>query len=1025
MKTLASYWNRQWILTMVSWAATVIIPFGAVAQTITWDGLGDGADWHDGDNWNPAGVPGAGAEVTVAAGATILLTNETAELASFTMTGGTLTFSNWTTRLQSDTVDLQDGTLTLPAAYTNNAMSNRVWIVCQDFTLGEDAAIDADGKGYLGSHGPGHGGGERRGGGSHGGRGGYGDTGTGLPVYGSVHEPILPGSGGCNGSYGGPGGGAVLIQAGGTVDLHGTITARGLDAVSGHTRGGGGGSGGSIFIDCDIFSGGNIAVLDAGGGEGLSHGGGGGGGRIGVSYNGLQGEPAVRFSTASGLGGGSSASSTSDLNERGWFLGSGWGTLSLSDEALITETLDNHRFDHVNLYFRESDVISLNRLTVSNSAVVFATPGLDMTVTGDVLIGANGEWGIGELFGDSNSVLAVGNDMIVTNGGTFSVYSGLAVGTLDGFGARIEVANELAVTDASWIHPYSHSTNGGSARFVLGTLTVAADSGFNAFARGYAGREGDAPGVQGANSSRGTGGSHGGRGGSSDTFRPQSGNIGSLERPVRPGSGGYDTSSYGGGLIYIEVVNAHISGTINANGGSGRDYHLGGGAGGGIVIDSHNLSGQSPLFSADGGRGTSGGRGGGGGGGRIALHYQDVSGLVQPRFRTSPGRPSCHNTSEYSPWQLYSGEGTVWCSTPELLSETIDNQRFVDVRFYAENFDAWTVANLTVSNSVITFAEDGFNLNVTGDVTIGPNGALGIGAVSGAAQPTLTCGGDLTVLADGVLNVFAGSTNGVDSVLGAEVNISGAMIVETGGWVYPYSHEYTAGGGGSPRFRARSLTVAENAGFKAVGRGYRYGNGFTSAGTRCGGGHGGRGGDSIAGSGGAAYGLELAPFRPGSGGGSGASGSGGGVIWLEIATTVELEGTLDTDGSECVGGAGGGGAGGSVLISANDVRSKGGAVLRAVGGDGRTETSGNNTGGGGGGGRIAVWRKVPDQERAMLFEGQPVPRLHDRISDEEEPFNRFSGSFSVDGGASGYGPGEPGTIRFVDGTPTGTVIILR
>lgn len=97
--------QRLWVglaLAMVVGALSVL-----PVNSKSWSASGNGWDWFDGDNWSPVGVPGADAAVTVASGASILLTNETAALASFTMTGGAMTFSNWFTRVRAVEVELQ------------------------------------------------------------------------------------------------------------------------------------------------------------------------------------------------------------------------------------------------------------------------------------------------------------------------------------------------------------------------------------------------------------------------------------------------------------------------------------------------------------------------------------------------------------------------------------------------------------------------------------------------------------------------------------------------------------------------------------------------------------------------------------------------------------------------------------------------------------------------------------------------------------------------------------------------------
>jgi len=978
---------------------------------ISWTGGGDGTNWFDNANWSTS-VPGAGDTVSIGSG-DIILTNETAILSSFTMTGGTLTFSNWTTRLRADTVDLQGGELTLPPAFSETDMSNRVWIACQDFTLGTNASVNVDGKGYIAANGPG---GSstlyRRGGGGYGGRGGWGDLGPGGSVYGSVHEPMQPGSGGCS-TTGGAGGGAVLIQATGSIALYGTISSIGADGSGTHYSGG---SGGAIFIDCDQLSGSANALLIVSGGDGTSNSGGGGGGRIAVDYSTLQGSPEIRVSTAPGVGW-----TDSRIATVGWFQGTGWGTLSLPDDGLLSETLSGQRFQYVKLYFKNMSDWSLANLTIENSQVVFATPGAAVNVAGDLLVDTGGHFGIGEFDGASNAVLTVGNNLVVTNGGGFSVFSGPATAALEDFGAHVVVTNELVVADGSWVYPHSHSTDGGSPKFSATTVTVETGGGFNAHGLGYAGKMGPEPGDD--NGARGSGGGHGGRGGSSDAYFYGGGAVnGLLEYPVRPGSGG-GSRYFGGGLIALWATNCMISGTLNADGVSG--VNLGGGAGGGIVIDCASLSGQSPLFHAEGGDGSSG-LGGGGGGGRIALHYDSLAGLVSPKFSTAPGIGQS-NGRETDSWWQEAGEGTLWCSTAELLSETIDGDRFTQVRFYADGFDAWTVANLTVSNSAIVFGTDGFELNVTGDMTVGPNGTLGLGAISGNLQPVLNCGGNLTVGAGGALHVFGGRTNGVDLAVGAFVDVDGELVVENGGWIFPYSHAEL---GSSPRFRADSLDVASDSGFNAIGRGYPTQSGpgagtFAASWRGGGGGYGGWGGDgSSSARGGTSNGWANAPVFPGSGGGQlngynpPTGGSGGGTIWIEVLNAVRLSGQLRADGTEGRSNSGGG-SGGGILVCAGRFDVSPEALLCADGGEGQI-----SHGGGGGGGRIALWREVSAANQALLFTGGSG----DGLSVTTEPFSGVEGTPRVDFGF-GYTGGtqlaEVGTIRFVDGRLKGTLFILR
>ena len=145
------------------------------------------------------------------------------------------------------------------------------------------AIVSVSAKGYAPGKGPSPGL-EPGWGASHGGQGAPksgGESNRPAPVFGSIFEPSACGSGGtvAEGTAAGigHGGGVIRIEAGGDIEIYGSIRA------DGDTRGGaalrGGAAGGSI----DLRAGGNIRILDNGsvsadGGPAFSSGGGGGGG---------------------------------------------------------------------------------------------------------------------------------------------------------------------------------------------------------------------------------------------------------------------------------------------------------------------------------------------------------------------------------------------------------------------------------------------------------------------------------------------------------------------------------------------------------------------------------------------------------------------------------------------------------------------------------------------------------------------------------------------------------------------------
>jgi hypothetical protein len=124
--------------------------------------------------------------------------------------------------------------------------------------------------------------------GSGAGNGGYGGNAAtnsvlgGLASFGSVSAPTT--SGGIGGgdsqhSFGGLGGGVIILNVSGTLQLNGTLSAEGGNGTG---TGGGGGSGGSLDLNIGSLTG--LGVIAANGGSGAnSQGGGGGGGMIGIT----------------------------------------------------------------------------------------------------------------------------------------------------------------------------------------------------------------------------------------------------------------------------------------------------------------------------------------------------------------------------------------------------------------------------------------------------------------------------------------------------------------------------------------------------------------------------------------------------------------------------------------------------------------------------------------------------------------------------------------------------------------------
>lgn len=357
------------------------------SNTFVWEGSVNN-DWFEPLNWDLQAVPFDGAEVIINAGADILLSAPSAELASLDMFGGTLTFTNWDTSLNASDIVVQAGAvLTTPAVDVDTATSNRVYVICENFTLESGGEINVDAKGYGGgwnSDGQGPGIGFAAG---HGGRGGDDfPSHRGGPVYGDASAPIGPGSGGKSidartGNMAGNGGGSVRINATGNVRIDGVITADG-GAGAGYSAAG---SGGAIWINCLTFEG--NGVLRAEGNEGPSRPwGGSGGGRIAVIYDAVaQAElpvPDALFSVRGGLTPAGGRTRDGDI-----------GTLYFTDTQFITPVM---RYSGQLVFASEPTELIFDSLTLTNAWLRFNDGLEQFSVEGDLVVdGASARLDIG------------------------------------------------------------------------------------------------------------------------------------------------------------------------------------------------------------------------------------------------------------------------------------------------------------------------------------------------------------------------------------------------------------------------------------------------------------------------------------------------------------------------------------------------------------------------------------------------------------------------------------------------------
>lgn len=1019
--------RRRFGMAMAFVVLAVWSPRVSGQAATAWNGAT--GNWSQVGNWT-YGVPAAGMDVVITNGS-VLLDAETPVLNLFQMTGGTLVFSNWTTRLNATNITLGGGVVTLPAPFTDSQMSNRVWFACSnDFAMGTSAVINVDGKGYVGTYSNGYGPGKGLkcsygSGGGHGGVGGHQSPAPGSrggATNDSPFEPSAPGSSGGhsgNAAYGvNHGGGVVLIEAGGRVTMDGFIQANGL--LVGASGQGGGGAGGAVLIRCRTFSGkGSVFAKGYNGGSG--YGGGGGGGRIAVLYN----APAqsnespfqVIFNTAGGIGNG--FYSKNDDGEM--------GTLYFPDQPLLRETLG--QADVGQLIMPGVTNWAPNTLSITGACNLRFPEAFQLAVANSMTL--NG--GVFD-FGMKGSA-QIGGSLILTNGGGLIIRSG-PTNAGDACGAALSIADDLTIGANSALTLYSHPTNGGAPKVSMRHLAVLANGKILAdgggFAGGFNSANGWGPGG-GKGIDYGSGGAYGGRGGfGADKIRGGVTNGAPLD-PRLPGSGGGGWSvggegGNGGGLIWVEARgDVTVNGTVSANGNT-PIYYAGGGAGGGVWITGLTFRGTG-VIQAKGSTGAN--IAGGGGGGRIAVFYDPVlqaaATPVTVTFDCAPGNRGGEGGEN--------GEkGTFYF--PPALRESVSLAHKGVILLPGQS--SWDPTSLVVSAACDLQLPDGLTVSVASNLTV----ATGRMTLGKGAETTV--GGSVIVTNGGVLALLAGATNGLaPDAYGALLAVTGSVSIYTNSWIVPVSDPMN---GGSPLLRMKDLKVwTGNAGINADGYGFAGGQradnlvdtgrgpgGGLVGGHGSGGGYGGAGGDSkeIAGTGGKTNGNARYPFAPGSGGGSYGgwfSGNGGGLIRLEARGDVVLNGTFTANGSVPPGANSciynGGGSGGGIFIRASRLIGSSSAKLSA---DGGTAVS-TSWAGSGGGGRICVWYndpKITDADRQKILSDR-TGQINQFL--EAETYPLYAGVLSVTNGAAGFNLGKPGTVRFLTALPppSGTVLFIR
>jgi len=463
--------------------------------------------------------------------------------------------------------------------------------------------------------------------------------------------------------------------------------------------------------------------------------------------------------------------------------------------------------------------------------------------------------------------------------------------------------------------------------------------------------------------------------------------------------------------VRIEAANHLVmNGEIRADAGS-ADSTRGGGAGGGVYLTCKTFDGTGKITARGGNVYSS--NAGGGGGGRIAIVWSDTE--AQKAYSPAPilhtgarcyGKSDgCYPTPDRMPayralrnWSGTPGTvyltddsfypGTIWakCSGWFSFGTRTKNSYVLDGDLFAaeSSGDAAMLAQEVCFHDVTLSFPNGLTLPkyahiIASNCTLNASSvSLDSGCLEVFGHSIVEVSGDLTATGTAQLNFEAGATNGIGAATwnpwGQLVTVGGKLKLADAAILYPGSDNLN---GGSVNFTLGSLEIAAGAAIKGNSRGWGRvshvivgpgnGPGANPYSNIDGAAHGGYGGTPRANDpNNRTYGDERHPTMPGSSGGRSSAagyigGWGGGLFHATVARTVQLDGTINMNGSDCYGAESGGGSGGSVYIKCD--RLAGGGTITANGGHGGSTPaySGN-----GGGGRIAVYCSKAASWKGML-----------------------------------------------------------
>ena len=372
-------------------------------------------------------------------------------------------------------------------------------------------------------------------------------------------------------AYGGSGGGCIKLDIDGSLVLNGTISADGENGKQGtypasYRWAGGGGSGGSIWIDAGAITGSGEITANGGDGGFTDLAGGGGGGRIALYYNeyDFSGNCLAIGGIGRTVGGTGTIFMKSPTQQYGSLIFDNNGNLGetseLSPGTYIFDELIIKNQAHLNIQDGVEVLHAQGNFPLKQDGIISISE--NGILNNDITVLSDG----GTLYKEDGANL-ICNEIQVLDGGTFYLNTSALF-------QEVYIASGGTITHSSGDQDFHLS--------VSGDLVVDAEGMIDVAGKGHGSHSGLGKGNSGAYDGYqgGAGGAgYGGDGGNGQTSSGGS-SYGNFDMPLGFGSGGgycsgvFGTIAYGGnggGCIKIDIDGSLVlNGIISANGENGH-----------------------------------------------------------------------------------------------------------------------------------------------------------------------------------------------------------------------------------------------------------------------------------------------------------------------------------------------------------------------------------------------------------------------------------------------------------------------